>query len=361
VASAPADATLGDADTTLPDPLETCAAVARLGTSPDVLPELVRLLEEATGGPVAVIARANVARRTTAVVLTIDGGRRGVLLLQPTVAAWSDPASPARIVLARLLDQSTDQSTDQSPDERRITSPVVESESVARVLLDGFEVERRELAERMHRGVLQSLVGSRYLFDVAQTAQGQAAEEALALAREAVREALAEGRALLRDVTPRVGDRASLVEEAALLPGISVSTEGTAALSSVMAATAYRLLQALSRTGEPITVSLTEVGGRLRLTMGRLTNREGRADRSASATGAGFVPDGPVPHLDRLRLIGVRVVEDGEQLVLDLPVAPRLPVQRASRAAGRQPAGTTPSTKAQRPIHRAPRRSEGNP
>ena len=119
-------------------------------------------------------------------------------------------------------------------------------------LLDGFEAERRDLAERMHRGVLQSLLGSRYLFDLARTAEGRSAVEALGMAREAVQEALAEGRALLRDVTPRVGDRMSLQDEAGLLPGVTVTAEGTAPLAPVVAATAYRLLQAISSVGEPV-------------------------------------------------------------------------------------------------------------
>jgi signal transduction histidine kinase len=163
-----------------------------------MLPELTGLLEAATGGPVTVLSTAELARRPQGVVLPLDGGRGGALLLHPTVAAWSDPASPARTVLARLLDSMP--SAPQS----------IETESVAGALLDGFETERRELAERLHRGVLQSLIGSRYLFDLARTAEGRSAVEALGMAREAVQEALSEGRALLRDVTPRVGDRTSL-------------------------------------------------------------------------------------------------------------------------------------------------------
>jgi hypothetical protein len=313
-----------------------------LGTSPDALPELIRLLEAATGGPVVLLSTAEIPRRPDGVVLPLDGGRGGALLLRPTVTNWRDPDSPARTVLARLLD-----------------SIPAGHESVAAALLDGFEAERRELAERLHRGVLQSLIGSRYLFDLARTAEGRSAVEALGMAREAVQEALAEGRTLLRDVTPRVGDRASLQQEAALLPGMSLTTEGGAQLSPVVASAAYRLLQAVSRVGEPVAVSLVEIDDRLRLTVGPLTDCDGPADRGPSATGAGSVWDGPAPQLDRLRLIGVRVVEDGERIVLDLPVAPRLPVQRAYRAVERQP--PTTSTEVQRPTQRAPRRSEGNP
>jgi hypothetical protein len=339
----------GQAGITAADPLETCAAVARLGTSSDALPELTALLAEATGGPVTIVARADLTRRSDPFVLPIDGGRGGAVVLQPTVPAWSDPTSPALIVLARLLDQGS------------AAGRSGETEKVACALLDGFEAERRELAERLHRGVLQSLIGSRYLFDLARSAEGRSALEALGMAREAVQEALAEGRALLRDVTPRVGDRSSLQEEAGLLPGATVTASGTAPLSPVVAATAYRLLQALSRAGEPVAVSFVDVGARLRLTIDRLTDCDGRADRGPSATGAGSVLDGLAPDLDRLRLIGVRVVEDGQQIVLDLPVAPRLPVQRTYRAVGRQPTDPTTSTTAQRPKQPAPRRSEGNP
>jgi hypothetical protein len=145
------------------------------------------------------------------------------------------------------------------------------------------------------------------------------------------------------------------------LPGVSLASEGAAQLSPVVASAAYRLLQAVSRVGPPVAVSLVEVDDRLRLTVSPLTDCDGPADRGPSATGAGSVSDGPAPHLDRLRLIGVRVVEDGEQIVLDLPVAPRLPVQRAYRAVERQAAGPTTSTEVQRPTQRARRRSEGNP
>lgn len=343
----------GQADLTPGDPLETCAAVAQLGTSSSALPEVARLLAEATGGPVAIVTRADLSSGPHGVVLPIDGGRGGALVLQPTVPAWSAPDSPALTVLARLLDQPV-----PAP---RSSDTESESKSVAVCLLDGFEAERRELAERLHRGVLQSLIGSRYLFDLARTAEGRSAVEALSMAHEAVHEALAEGRSLLRDVTPRVGDRLSLQEEAGLLPGVTVTAEGSAPLPPVVAATAYRLLQAVSRAGEPVAVSLVDAGDRLRLTIGWLTDCDGRADREPSTTGAGSVFDGSAPHLDRLRLIGVRVIEDGEQIVLDLPVAPRLPVQRAYRAAGQQPVSPTTSTTAQRPTQRAPRRSEGNP
>jgi hypothetical protein len=336
------------------DPLETCAEVARLSTSPDTAAELVQLLEEVTGGPVALIEPAELASTRDGVVLTIDGGRAGALVLQPTVPGWTDPTSPARVVLARLIDASPALARTRES-ERALEA------SAAEVLLDGFEAERRQLAERLHRGVLQSLIGSRYLFDLARTAEGRAAVEALGLAREAVQEALAEGRALLRDVTPRVGDRASLQEEAALLPNVSVSAEGTAPLAPVVAASAYRFLQAMSRAGGPVTVSMVDCEDRLRLTVGPLTDCDGRADRGPSATGAGPVPDGLAPHVDRLRLVGVQIVDDGECIVLDLPVAPRLPVQRAYRAAVPQPAGPTTSNNAQRPTQRAPRRSEGNP
>jgi hypothetical protein len=315
-----------------------------LGASPDALPELIRLLEAATGGPVSVISAAEISRRSNDVVLPLDGGRGGALALRPTVAVWREPDSAARTVLARLLD-----------------SLPAGHDAVAGALLDGFEAERRELAERLHRGVLQSLIGSRYLFDLARTAEGRSAVEALGLAREAVQEALTEGRALLRDVTPRAGDRASLQQEAALLPGVSLTSAGDAQLSPVVASAAYRLLQAVSLVGEPVAVSLVDVDDRLRLTVGPLTERDGPADMGPSATGAGSVPDGSAPHLDRLRLIGVRVVEDGEQIVLDLPAAPRLPVQRAYRAVERQAAGLTTSTEVQRPTQRARRRSEGNP
>jgi hypothetical protein len=309
----------------------------------------VKLLVEATGGPVTLLARVDQLSRPDGVVLPIGGGCAGALVLQPTVPAWMDAASPARTVLARLLDASPSRAAS------------VETEPVAAALIDGFEAERRELAERLHRGVLQSLIGSRYLFDLARSAEGRSALEALGMAREAVQEALAEGRALLRDVTPRVGDRTSLQEEAALLPGLTVSVAGSAPLSPVVSATAYRLLQAVSRLGRPVKVTLADVDDRSRLTVGWLTDCDGRADRAPSAAGAGSVADGLAPHLDRLRLIGARVVEDGEHIVLDLPVAPRLPVQRAYRAAGSQPAGPTTSTTVQRPTQRAPRRSEGNP
>ena len=82
----------------------------------------------ATGGPVAVISPSELSRRPEGIVLPLDGGRTGALMLHPTVPVWLDPASPARTLLARLLESSF------------AAARPGETEWVACALLDGFEI-----------------------------------------------------------------------------------------------------------------------------------------------------------------------------------------------------------------------------
>ena len=65
------------------------------------------------------------------------------------------------------------------------------------------------------------------------------------LARDAVREALGEARNVLRELTPRVTSRPTLMSELAVLPCVTVTDAGAAALSAVHAATVFRLVQRL--------------------------------------------------------------------------------------------------------------------
>ncbi len=129
--------------------------------------------------------------------------------------------------------------------------------SAARTWFDLDELDRKQLAGDLHDGLVQSLVASRYLLDLAVSTWPDGPLPWIEAVRESIQAALADGRGLLNSVQPRVragrGLRVALED---LCAGAAIPTElhapplteppadQAAEPALVAAAAAYRFVQA---------------------------------------------------------------------------------------------------------------------
>lgn len=352
--------------------LATCSTVARRlsKSGPAAVPEALRMLSEASGCSTAVReagigpdAGGNVddrhaldsdgRHRADGPADTADGvlrvplreGHRLVAVLELTPAPPRDSpwaaGSSALSLFADLLAMSV---------RCARTAEAVRTGAGQFLLAD--EADRAQLAAGLHDGLVQALVASRYLLDLALQSDGEpsAAVPLLHNAREAVRDALAEARHLLGWLRPRSGNNVPVIpelesmvrREASRNPPasvvLSVDPSADIPVPPVVAAAAYRLVQsavdfshAQLLHGDPAACQPAEgdvlhIDIRCRGGSFELTFPAALADGSCAAMAR---------WLDRAKLLGGSAHIERGALVVRLPVepdsgqGPRLPAQRS--------------------------------
>jgi hypothetical protein len=350
------------------DPMTLCASVAALLASSGAaaLPQICAVLADGISGSVAFLGGGPGVTAIPAVGqppeplgdddaadpsdhpvdISLGGGRLGLLRLRTRHPAWSGADALGPELLGNLLTFGLQAAGPREHAATPVLEPVADETTAVTRLLAAEEADRRDLTEELHRGVLQALVGARYLLDLGVADHAEVSADAALLARDAVREALGEARSVLRELTPRVTNRSTLASELAVLPSVTVTDSGAAALSAVHAFTAFRLVQRLVHAGAAagtggITVEVVDVLpdgslpvgdiGRSDVPSIRLTIMTPWADGVVSGDSAAVVR-----HLDRLSLSGVEVERCGPALVLTVPAVDaglpgRVPVQRTPR------------------------------